>query len=284
MDLQTMIVSEHIAISTQLHAHDYYQLIYCKNGVGEIQIDKTVYSARTGYAYLARPMVDHTLTQIDGMHVLEIKFIIENPRFDDELKKIPECFPVHSDTQLRLTLQELAKEGIGNLMYSHEATNAALQLFLVRLLRNYSDNTDIEQQTFYFSLPKGRGNDFDRMNDIDFVQVIEYIEKNLSKPISLDDLVRLVHFNKSYLVERFKSVYGIPPMQYVNWLRIEKAKELLLTTEKSITEIADETGFQSIHYFSRFFKEKENDTPHGYRQKHKVSFLKNNEANQNNDL
>ena len=278
MHIQTMIVSEHIAISTQLHAHDYYQLIYCKNGVGEIQINKTVYPARPGCAYLARPMEEHTLTQIDGMHVMEIKFIIENSRFDEELKKIPETFPIYDDTQLRLSLKEIAKEGIGNALYSHEATNAALQLFLTRLLRKYSSETDIEQQSFYFSLPKGRGNDFERMSDVCFVQVIDYIEKNLDKQITLDDLADVVYFNRSYLIERFKAVYGIPPMKYVNWKRIEKAKELLLTTNKSITEIAVETGFQSIHYFSRYFKEKENDTPNGYRQKRKASFDKNNEA------
>ena len=55
-------------------------------------------------------------------------------------------------------------------------------------------------------------------------------------------------------------------MQYVSWLRIERAKVLLLTTDMSITDIANEVGFGSIHYFSRFFKEKENITPNEFRK------------------
>ena len=61
------------------------------------------------------------------------------------------------------------------------------------------------------------------------------------------------------------SLWGIPPMKYVNGIRIERAKELLAKTDKSITVIAEETGFSSIHYFSRYFKEKEHMTPQAYR-------------------
>jgi transcriptional regulator GlxA family with amidase domain len=52
-------------------------------------------------------------------------------------------------------------------------------------------------------------------------------------------------------------------------MRIERAKTLLRRSEKSITEIAYETGFGSIHYFSRYFKESVGITPNEYRTKNK---------------
>ena len=54
-------------------------------------------------------------------------------------------------------------------------------------------------------------------------------------------------------------------MKYVNWVRIERAKILLAVTDKSITDIAEAVGFGSVHYFSRFFKDKEKLTPNDYR-------------------
>ena len=90
----------------------------------------------------------------------------------------------------------------------------------------------------------------------------------MADEITLEKLARLIHFNKSYLIEQFKEAMGVLPMKYLNEMRMEKAKELLITTEKSITDVATETGFQSIHYFSRTFKKKENMTPHDYRVKY----------------
>ena len=94
------------------------------------------------------------------------------------------------------------------------------------------------------------------------------MEKHLAEKITLEDLSELMHFDKSYLIERFKSLWGLPPKQYLNALRLEKAKELLVTTDKTVTDIAQETGFQSIHYFSSFFKRKENMTPLSYRKRY----------------
>jgi AraC-like DNA-binding protein len=58
------------------------------------------------------------------------------------------------------------------------------------------------------------------------------------------------------------------PILYLNWIRIEKAKDLLENTDTSISEISELIGFQSIHYFSRYFKKKENCTPTEYRIRH----------------
>ena len=62
----------------------------------------------------------------------------------------------------------------------------------------------------------------------------------MADEITLEKLARLIHFNKSYLIEQFKEAMGVPPMKYLNEMRMEKAKELLITTEKSITDVATE--------------------------------------------
>ena len=109
-----------------------------------------------------------------------------------------------------------------------------------------------------------------RNRDTDFLIVLDYIEKHLAEDITLEDLSEIAHFEKAYLITKFKEIWGLSPMKYVNALRIERAKQLLSTTEKSITDIAYETGFGSIHYFTRYFKDSTGITPSEYRTKNRI--------------
>jgi transcriptional regulator GlxA family with amidase domain len=63
----------------------------------------------------------------------------------------------------------------------------------------------------------------------------------------------------------FRLYTGVAPHKYFMELKIMRAKELLLATDKSIKEISFELGFQSIHYFSRIFKNKTGVSPSEFR-------------------
>ena len=266
MEVYTIWVSDHISLPVTEHTHDYYQLIYCQRGAGRIKVGEKSYSAVPGRAYLVRPMELHGIVPKDSLRLIEIKFTVEGDSFDDSIRQIPSEFDLDEHLSLRLSFKEIVKEGLAQKTYSSEATNAALMLFLIRLLRKHNVKAEATPcHSFYFDTPRHRDGD----RDVEFVQVIDYIEKHLSEPITLDDLSSFAHFEKSYLTVRFKEIWGLSPMKYVNYMRIERAKLLLVTTDMSITDISREVGFGSIHYFSRFFKEKENKTPIEYRNERK---------------
>lgn len=109
----------------------------------------------------------------------------------------------------------------------------------------------------------------DRSNgrNADMYIVERYCRENYMRQICLEDLIDLVHYNKTSLLQRFREVYGTTPRNYVIQIRLQKAKELLKDTDYSISEISDQLGFTSVHYFSRFFKEKEKYSPLEYRMK-----------------
>ena len=266
MDLRTIWVCDHISLPVIPHSHDYYQLIYCQKGVGKIIVGDTSYHAVPGRGYLVKPMEEHSIMPKDIIRLAEVKFIVETPELNQGLSQLPTEFEIDEHATLRLTLKDVIKEGLADTIYSHDATNAALMLFLIRLLRK--NKVTVEHQpwrSFYFDTPKRRENGDDGEKNADFAVVINYIEQHISNQITLEDLAALVHFEKSHLTERFKEMWGISPIRYVNYLRIERAKALLATTDKSVTEIAASAGFASIHYFCRYFKEKENMTPIQYR-------------------
>jgi AraC-like DNA-binding protein len=87
------------------------------------------------------------------------------------------------------------------------------------------------------------------------------MRENISGEINLQLLAEDNNIGYSYFRKMFKEYTGISPRQYHLELKIMRAKELLLSTDMNIKEISFELGFQSTHYFSRFFKQKVGVSP-----------------------
>lgn len=73
-------------------------------------------------------------------------------------------------------------------------------------------------------------------------------------PLSLDDLAESAGLSPFYFTRIFRSVTGIPPVEFQAAIRFERAKELLLTTPASVTDICFEVGYDSLGTFSSRFK------------------------------
>jgi AraC-like DNA-binding protein len=101
-------------------------------------------------------------------------------------------------------------------------------------------------------------------------KAIDYMRSNLDRNVSLLELSRNSFLGISRLSQLFRESIGMSPMQYMAKLRVEKAMELLLTTGMSIGEISDSLGFNSINYFSRFFKRQTGHSPQEARNRNIV--------------
>jgi two-component system, response regulator YesN len=102
-------------------------------------------------------------------------------------------------------------------------------------------------------------------------QTFAYIHQNYTRTLSLNELAWTVGVSKSYLSRIFKMETGIPLWDYLNRFRIQKAKELLLLTDDTITEIAAAVGYEDVGYFGRIFHEAVNCSPRTYRQHSRAS-------------
>lgn len=99
---------------------------------------------------------------------------------------------------------------------------------------------------------------------------MEYIMDHYCERISIPDISNIAHVCDTYLNRCFKKRTGTSIIKYVNMLRIEKAKHMLIATDYSIDHIAATVGFNSPKYFSRAFKAYTQATPSGYRSKMKT--------------
>jgi len=101
---------------------------------------------------------------------------------------------------------------------------------------------------------------------IKIMPVLEYIDKHYSEPITLSELSTILNINEYYFCRLFKKMVNTSLVQYLNFVRVCKAEKMLLSTDKSISEISYETGFSSVSYFNRTFKKYKFSTPSNYRK------------------
>jgi AraC-like DNA-binding protein len=87
------------------------------------------------------------------------------------------------------------------------------------------------------------------------------IRENVSRPLDFKDYAERHQIGYSYFRKMFKQYTGVAPARYQLDLKIRQAREMLVSTDRSIKEIAFALGFHSIHYFSRIFKKKTGISP-----------------------
>jgi len=93
------------------------------------------------------------------------------------------------------------------------------------------------------------------------------MRQNTEQELDLEELAQQYNVGYSYFRKMFKKYTGVSPGQYHLQLRIIRAKELLVSTDKSIKEISLDLGFQTIHYFSLIFKKKVGVNPSEFRRR-----------------
>lgn len=93
----------------------------------------------------------------------------------------------------------------------------------------------------------------------------EYIEKNFDKSISLSAVAASIYVTPSYLSRIFKREMHISPLKYIHYCRIERAKELLVSTDLLVSDIALKIGYSEYKKFSFYFLRYVNMTPSEYR-------------------
>jgi len=97
--------------------------------------------------------------------------------------------------------------------------------------------------------------------------ILLFIQNNLSENITVVNIAEMACISKDHFTKLFKSITGIPPSEFIIRKRIEKAQFFLLSSDLSLNEIIEITGFRSTSYFCRIFKKYSSFTPEEYRKK-----------------
>ncbi|ADQ04049.1 two component transcriptional regulator, AraC family [Caldicellulosiruptor owensensis OL] len=132
--------------------------------------------------------------------------------------------------------------------------------------KNLSELSNILRTSIQRTIEEVQNHNLNKMGSL-VKKVIEYIKENYHlNDISLSDISEKFFVSPSYLSRLFKKETGKNLSDFINEYRIEKAKQLLITTDLKTYEVADRVGIPDPHYFSRLFKRYTGYSPSEYKE------------------
>ncbi len=157
-----------------------------------------------------------------------------------DLFKVLKCKPVinvPNPEYMAELFKQMFKED-GKNIFSEMVLRKAM---LLNILSVYLENSN--PQKFDFS-----------EESIDFSTVISYMEKNIDKKITVEEMSAILHLHPNYFIRVFKQYFGYSPIKFFNKLKADRAKQLLTHENDGVKHAAEKLGFKDVFSFSKFFK------------------------------
>lgn len=260
--------------STGIRINPHYQLHYVCKGKGLFIIDGKSYPANKGNLLFWKPSEEHIFeSDIDNpMRVIGVQFdFTQNISHKDyplipynreefhedlvnEIIEFKDCIPFPTYIQLsqlhqgEYYLNEIVKGFQNKSLFYKEMISALLKAFLLMALHDYQMSNN------------KKTSNTENVNDI-----ISYLHNHYNSRLTNKQLGEIFGFHPNYINRLVVKYTNMSIQQYLINIRMNKAIDLLQNSNKSISEIAEIVGYNSIHYFSRTFKNKIGMAPSNFR-------------------
>lgn len=252
---------------TKNDKHPFYELIFVANGKLSINSEDFCGELEKNKLIIHRENEYHALTcDKDSTPTVIIIGFTCNGTGIEKFSKTPISL---SDTDVK-KLAEIIKEARNvfappydvpvfdmkkkkNAPYGAEQMlKILLEYFLIGLMRKSIENFNAEESQVQ-----------ERLN---VSEIVDYINDNFLEKITIDELSFIFKTNRSTLCKEFKNFTDMTLTEYINSKKLKLAKTKIQKTNKTFTEIAEDLNFESIHYFTRFFKKMTGLSPKEYRK------------------
>lgn len=225
----------------------YSKLYYIRKGECELVIEGEVYHAMPGQCYLIPAHTRHSYYLINENHMEKYWMHFELKTGDEQALqglRLPYFVTVPKEEQERWDsyFQRIYELAVLDDTASRLAEKAEI-LNLISAYIRLAEKTGLRTEKASSKAP--------RQN---ILFVIDYMNRHLAEKITVETLAGLLHVHPNYFIRMFKTYMGVPPMNYVNRLRVERAKALLENTTLPVSDVMTQIGFDDISTFSSFFK------------------------------
>jgi AraC-like DNA-binding protein len=253
----------------RMHSHPVYHLMYIAGGEGTFDVNHSVTRAATGMLYMISPNEPHRFeaSQDRPMSNYAATFVLRDedgkpadiPFFDLIEEYAGTSLPAsvrRSPCSIPTYLQHEVAEGFRQAIEQGESPSRDVDTKL-RIIGLIFRLADVMSRI-------GRAQS-GRSQRSAVAKLLQFIETNLHRPLTLEELADHIHVTPNYLCRMFKRETGASPRQYVQRLRMEKAMERLVYTEETVYAIAEQLGYESASYFSRVFRAEQGVPPSVFR-------------------
>lgn len=257
------------AFHIPVHWHDEVEIVYVKKGRITIYIGEESYPATAGDLFFVNSGELHFMESDDmGVEYYTLLFPLSFLSFQSEdalekdvflpLRQKKLLFPIRLKTfGAEKQMTNLIREMISVNDEKEIGYQLRTRILLLELIERLLKEDGFSQVGFTSNTGMQR-------------ELLAYIQEHYREKISLHMLAEEFHLSEKYISWYFKEHFSISFMQYVSHLRMTSAKEMLINTEQSITEVALSCGYPSVNLFIRSFKEMYGVTPLQYRKQVKA--------------
>ena len=240
------------------HEHKFYELEITLLGDGTQTINGTTHPMRRGEVHIIRPGDVHSFQTDGSLKTFMVQF---SPRYItadiiSELGRADRALITYLSNDECDAFENLCKSlellKTGDCNIEPEMTYKLINVLLMFFYSSFN------------SRKRAKESNYDSQDKMQ--QILDWMQMNYRTCINADDIAKQFHFNTAYLRRLFKERVGVSIMQYLKELRLEYAKNLLLTTGLKISEICDRSGYRSMPTFISDFKQKYSYAPLAFRE------------------
>lgn len=247
-----------------VHRHSFYEICYVLDGTGEYEDDDVTYKLESGSLFASLPGHWHQIRSRKGLKLFFVAFEVVSAASSPQARQYDEALlgspsPVVSIPEgvTALLWRALFRHVLQDRADGEPLTNSMCAL----LLRSFPGTFGRQDGTH---VPKARASSRSRTHLVQLAK--RYIRDNLSGSLGLAEVSAYLNISERHLSRIFKEELGQSLVDYVTRERMLTAEGLLKTTLGSVKEIADRTGYQSVHYFTRVFSDRYGIPPAEYRK------------------
>ncbi len=249
-------------------SHDFWEFIYVDKGTIHISMDHTTHTLTNGDIAFHQPNEFHSIkaTGENAPNLIVMSFSCNSPAMDFfkrqilqldahdralladiiiEARKVFSC-PLNDPGTQHMTKRRSIPEG------SEQLIQLNLELFLLRLYRKHT--TTLPSSAL--SAVRDSANVFNH--------IANYMEKNIALHLTLDQICKDNMISRSQLQKVFQKECGQGVIEYFTAKKIQAAKQMIRNDKFNFSQIAEQLGYSSIHYFSRQFKKITDMSPSEY--------------------
>lgn len=242
------------------HADPYTRLYFLTEGQGEIYLEDRQVPLTKGNLYLIpanTPLRLCTPKKSFGHYWCHLRIRVAAGLGLFDLYECPvEVTPRDPQATLAM-MQRLLAAFHEPFDYSQLEMQGLVRLFLASFLEHATETDNIRKLE-----AAGR-----------FAPVLDFIQANLHRPMTIQELAAILHLHPTYFSNQFSEHFAIPPRHYILQMRLEEAQRLLISTDLPISAISERVGYEDQFYFSRVFRKYSHLSPAMYRRhKQKQTF------------
>lgn len=268
--VRVMRIPSHAAMP-ELHSHSFEELVIILSGKATHQVGREFYKIAAGDVFVLLPSMSHCYPEVHGLSLINVLYDPAHIRVPlADLATVPgyhSLFRVeptlrqnqHYRNRLRLSIEELGRLA-AMVAELEEEMRSRPPAYRFMATMHFMGIIGFLSRC-YGRLPAREVRPVTQMSEL-----LSYMERNYTQPLTVEDLTRVAHMSQSSLFRTFRQVMGRSPMDYLIHLRIGKAAQLLQRSSMRIREVSDAVGFTDSNYFTRQFRSITGVSPRDYRR------------------